>query len=121
VELAKLAQELGLEITVAHLPPGTSKWNQIEHRLFSQISMNWRGRPLTSHEVIIETIRATTTKTGLTVRAALDTGTYPKGIKISDAEMTALEERSIRRNEFHGEWNYTLLPEPRTTLPAQPK
>jgi hypothetical protein len=120
-ELAKLAQEPGLEITVAHLPPGTSRWNQIEHRLFSQLSMNWRGRPLTSHEVIVETISATTAKTGLKVRAALDTGTCPKGIKISDEEMKTLEERSIRRNEFHGEWNYTLLPAPRTTHPTQPK
>jgi len=105
---------------VSHLPPGTSKWNRIEHRLFAQISMNWRGRPLTSHEVIIETISATTTKTGLTVRAELDTGTYEKGIKISDKEMNELEQRSIRRDAFHGEWNYTLLPVLRTTHPASP-
>ncbi len=83
--------------------------------------MNWRGRPLTSHEVIVQTISATTTRTGLKVRAMLDTGTYPKGIKISDEETKDLEERSIRRNEFHGEWNYTLLPAPRTTHPTQPK
>ena len=108
VELARLAQELGLEISVSHFPPGTSKWNRIEHRLFAQISMNWRGRPLTSHEVIVETIAATTTKTGLTVQAALDTGIYQKGIKISDKEMKALEQHSIRRHDFHGEWNLCL-------------
>ncbi len=117
VELARLAAELDLEISVSHLPPGTSKWNRIEHRLFAQISMNWRGRPLTSHEVIIETISATTTKTGLKVRAELDTGTYEKGIKISDGEMKELEQRSIRRDAFHGEWNYALLPAPATTHP----
>lgn len=107
-ELATLAAETGLEITVLHLPPGTSKWNRIEHRLFSHISMNWRGRPLTSHEVIIETIAATTTKTGLTVRAVLDTGTYPKGIKISDRDMKAFEADHLTRHDFHGDWNYTL-------------
>ena len=117
-ELAKLAEELGIEITVSHLPPGTSKWNRIEHRLFSQISMNWRGRPLTSHEVIVQTIAATTTRSGLTVQASLDTGTYPKGITITDKEMKELEQRSIRRHDYHGEWNYTLLPAPRPTHPA---
>jgi hypothetical protein len=121
VELVKLADELGLEISVAHLPPGTSKWNRIEHRLFAQISMNWRGRPLTSHQVIIETIAATTTRTGLTVHAALDTGTYDKGIKISDKEMRALEQRSIRRDAYHGEWNYTLVPTSPTPRPKRPK
>ncbi len=120
-ELARLATELDLEINVSHLPPGTSKWNQIEHRLFAQISMNWRGRPLTSHEVIIETISATTTKTGLTVRAELDTGTYEKGITISDKQMKELERHSIRRDTFHGEWNYALLPAPHTTHPTPPK
>jgi hypothetical protein len=119
-ELARLATELGLEISVSHLPPGTSKWNRIEHRLFAQISMNWRGRPLTSHEVIIETISATTTTTGLTVRAELDTGTYEKGIKISDKEMKEPGQHSIRRDAFHGEWNYALLPAPRTTRPTSP-
>ena len=84
-----------------HLPPGTSKWNRIEHRLFSHISMNWRGRPLTSHEVIIETIAATSTKTGLTVRAVLDTGTYPTGIKISDKDMKAFEAEAGHRH-FQG-------------------
>jgi hypothetical protein len=121
VELARLAQELGLEISVSHFPPGTSKWNRIEHRLFAQISINWRGRPLTSHQVIVETIAATTTKTGLTVQAALDTGTCEKGIKISDKEMKLLEQRSIRRHGFHGEWNYTLLPAPQPTHPTTPK
>lgn len=118
VELAKLADELNLEISVSHLPPGTSKWNKIEHRLFSQISMNWRGRPLTSHEVIVETIAATTTQTGLKVEAALDTDTYEKGIKISDKEMRALEKRSIRRDEFHPDWNYALVP---AAPPTHPK
>ena len=113
-ELASLADETGLQITVCHLPPGTSKWNKIEHRLFSHISMNWRGRPLTSHEVIIETIAATTARTGLTVQAQLDTTGYPKGIKISDRQMKELEnERRLRRHEFHGEWNYTLVPSAR--------
>ena len=121
MELARLAEELGLQISVCHFPPGTSKWNRIEHRLFAQISMNWRGRPLTSHEVIVETIAATTTRTGLTVQAALDTGTYEKGIKISDKQMKALELRSIRRHTFHGEWNYTLLPAPQPTHPTSQK
>jgi hypothetical protein len=117
VELAKLANELDIEIHVCHLPPGTSKWNKIEHRLFSQISTNWRGRPLTSHEVIVETIAATTTRTGLKVKAELDTGTYETGIKISDREMRALEARSLKREDFHGDWNYALLPDPPTTRP----
>jgi hypothetical protein len=106
-ELAALATETGLAISVCHLPPGTSKWNKIEHRLFSQITMNWRGRPLTSHETILNLIGSTTTATGLTVTATLDTGSYPLGIKISDREMAALP---ITRDEFHGDWNYTLCP-----------
>src|SRR6266436_3179740 len=106
--LAALAAATGLEITVCHFPPGTSKWNRIEHRLFSAISMNWRGRPLTSHQVIVETIAATTTRTGLTVRAQIDTGSYPAGVKISDQEMAALH---ISRHGFHGDWNYTLHPD----------
>jgi len=110
VELAKLATATGLEITVCHLPPGTSKWNKIEHRLFSHISMNWRGRPLTSHEVIVQTIAATSTRTGLTVSADLDTTNYPSGIKISDREMTDLDHQGLHRHDFHGEWNYTLTP-----------
>jgi transposase len=109
-ELAALATETGLQITVCHFPPGTSKWNKIEHRLFSHISMNWRGRPLTSHEVIVQTIAATTTRTGLTVAAELDPGEYPKGIKISDRQMKDLEQRELRRHQFHGEWNYDLIP-----------
>ena len=106
-ELAELADQTGLAITVCHLPPGTSKWNKIEHRLFSHISMNWRGRPQTSHQVIVDLIAATTTRTGLTVTAAPDTSTYPTGIKITDQQMAALP---ITRHEFHGEWNYTLQP-----------
>jgi len=113
-ELQKLANELGLDITVSHLPPGTSKWNKIEHRLFSFISQNWRAQPLVSYRVIpgssprTELISATTTKTGLTVRCQLDTGQYPKGIVVSDAEMAAI---NIKRAEFHGEWNYTISPD----------
>ena len=106
-ELAALAARAGLDITVCHFPPGTSKWNKIEHRLFSAISMNWRGRPLTSHEVIVQTIAATTTRTGLTVRAELDTGLYPTGVKVSDQQMAALP---ITRHDFHDNWNYTLHP-----------
>ena len=95
--LAAFAAEAGLDITVVHLPPGTSKWNRIEHRLFSAITMNWRGRPLISREVIIETISAVTTRTGLTVKAVLDTGIYPKGINIPDKDMKAFEARHLRR------------------------
>lgn len=119
-ELAALACQTGLAITVCHFPPGTSKWNAIEHRLFSQISMNWRGRPLTSHEVVLNTIAATTTRTGLTVHSELDTGTYPTGTTISDQQMTSLP---ITRHDWHGEWNYTLRPEqpaPATPQPAPP-
>ena len=110
-KLAHLADETGLDITVCHLPPGTSKWNKIEHRLFAHISMNWRGRPLESHEVIVNTIAATTTRTGLTVHAELDTRNYPNGIKITDQQMEGLERRALRRHDFHGEWNYTLVPQ----------
>jgi hypothetical protein len=113
-ELATLATETGLTITVCHLPPGTSKWNKIEHRLFSHISMNWRGRPLTSHQVIVNTIAATRTRTGLTVHAELDHTSYPTGVKIPDQQMKALEEDgTLTRHDFHPEWNYTL--NPRTT------
>lgn len=105
--LAALADETGLSITVCHFPPGTSKWNGIEHRLFSAITMNWRGRPLTSHEVIVNSIAATTTKTGLRVHAELDTGLYPTGVQVSDTEMDAV---SIIGHGFHGEWNYTIGP-----------
>ncbi|MET9888578.1 ISAzo13 family transposase [Streptomyces sp. NPDC006430] len=115
LELARLAAETGLTITVCHLPPGTSKWNKIEHRLFSHITMNWRGRPLTSHEVIVNSIAATTTRTGLRVSAALDTNTYPTGVKIGDAEMAALP---LTRHAFHGDWNYALHPQPCPAIPA---
>ena len=107
LELQKLADELGLSITVCHLPPGTSKWNKIEHRLFSLITGNWRGKPLVSHQVIVQLIAATTTKTGLKVRCELDQNTYPAGIKVSDAEMEAV---NLTRHDFHGEWNYTVSP-----------
>ena len=110
-ELAALADQTGLTITVCHLPPGTSKWNKIEHRLFSHISMNWRGRPLTSHEVILNTIAATRTWTGLSVHAELDTALYPTGVKIPHEQMTALEDNgTLHRHDWHGEWNYTLNP-----------
>jgi hypothetical protein len=107
LELQKLADELGAPITVCHLPPGTSKWNKIEHRLFSFITGNWRGKPLVSHQVIVQLIAATTTKTGLKVRCELDQNTYPAGIKVSDAEMDAV---NLTRHDFHGEWNYTVSP-----------
>ena len=105
VELGKLAAETGLQVTVCHFPPGTSKWNRIEHRLFSQISMNWRGRPLVSHEVVVDLIGATTTRTGLRVRAELDRGAYPTGVKVRDAELSAVP---LIRHDWHGEWNYTI-------------
>lgn len=119
-ELAAFATEAGLDITVCHLPPGTSKWNKIEHRLFSAISRNWRGRPLESHEVVIETLRATTTSTGLTVNAVLDTTTYERGIKITDKQIAALEATQLRRHEFHGDWNYTLTADHTATRPPEP-
>lgn len=114
-ELAALARETGLEITVCHMPPGTSKWNKIEHRLFSHISMNWRGRPLTSHDVIVNSINATTTHTGLTVHAELDPGTYDTGIKVSDTDIDSLP---MHRHRFHGDWNYTLHPQHHDTAGA---
>jgi len=107
VELQNLANELGIPIRVSHFPPGTSKWNKIEHRLFSYISMNWRGKPLISHETIVNLIAATTTRKGLKVKAELDSGLYPKGIKVTDEE---LETIHIFREDFHGEWNYSILP-----------
>jgi len=107
VELQKLADETGLRIAVGHLPPGTSKWNKIEHRLFSFISQNWRGKPLISHEVIVNLIAGTTTETGLTVHSELDTDTYPPGVKVSDREVAEID---LRRDKFHGDWNYTLHP-----------
>jgi Rhodopirellula transposase DDE domain len=107
-ELAALAVETGLEITVCHFPPGTSKWNKVEHRLFSHITMNWRGRPLASHEVIVQAIAATTTRTGLRVHAELDTSAYDTGVKVSDRQMDALP---LDRHDWHGDWNYTLRPQ----------
>jgi hypothetical protein len=120
--LAGLARETGLEITCCHFPPGTSKWNKIEHRLFSHITMNWRGRPLASHEIIVNSIAATVTRAGLAVHAELDTGTYPAGVTVTRAEMDALPAVS---HYWHGEWNYTLLPAPpgppaTPALPAAP-
>ena len=109
LELQKLADETRLEISVCHFPPGTSKWNKIEHRLFSFITKNWRGKPLVSHEVIVNLIAATTTKTGLHVQSQLDTGKYPKGTKVSKRDFEAIQ---LRRDSFHGEWNYTILPRP---------
>jgi len=106
-ELQRLANELGLDIVVHHLPPGTSKWNKIEHRLFSFITMNWKAQPLISYRVIVDLISATTTKTGLTVRCELDTNAYPKGIVVSDREIADI---NITRDAFHREWNYTICP-----------
>jgi hypothetical protein len=105
VELAKLAERTGLAITVCHFPPGTSKWNRVEHRLWSNVSMNWRGRPLTSHEVVVNLIGATKTRKGLKVRAELDRRSYPTGTKIADNELAAVD---LKPHKFHGEWNYTI-------------
>jgi hypothetical protein len=107
VELQKLSDELSMEISVSHFPPGTSKWNKIEHKLFSFISQNWRGKPLTSHQVVVSLIANTKTKTGLEVQCQLDDGCYEKGIKISDQQMKTL---NLARDSFHGEWNYTIAP-----------
>jgi len=106
-ELEILADELGMEISVCHFPPGTSKWNKIEHRLFSYITMNWRARPLTSIQVVVDLIAATKTTKGLKVKAKLDDNIYEKGIVITDKE---LEKINIVRSEFHGEWNYNITP-----------
>ena len=116
--LADLARETGLEITCCHFPPGTSKWNKIEHRLFSRITMNWRGRPLASHDIIVNSIAAATTATGLRVHAELDTGAYPAGIKVSDAQMDALP---LVTHYWHGEWNYTLIPAPPAAAAPAPQ
>jgi hypothetical protein len=107
VELAKLAAAIGLVITICHMPPGTSKWNKIEHRLFSFISMNWRGKPLTTYRTVVELIAATTTRTGLRVQADLDQGSYPIGVKISDAQ---LREVPLQPHDWHPDWNYSILP-----------
>ena len=106
-ELQRLVDEIQLAVSVCHFPPGTSKWNKIEHRMFSYITKNWRGRPLTSHEVIVNLISNTTTEAGLRIQAAMDPGKYPTGIKVSDEEMAALR---LEKNDFHGEWNYAIRP-----------
>ena len=108
LELQKLADETQLRIAVCHFPPGTSKWNKIEHRLFSFISKNWRGKPLTSLQVIVSLIAATTTATGLKVHSELDTASYLPGIKVSDKEVS---EINLRRDKFHGDWNYEIHPQ----------
>lgn len=107
VALQRLANETGLRITVGHFPPGTSKWNKIEHRMFSHISMNWRGKPLVSHEVIVNLIASTTTRTGLKIEAEMDHNLYPKDLRVTDEE---LEKINMQKADFHGEWNYTILP-----------
>ncbi len=105
VALQTLANKTGLLISVCHFPPGTSKWNKIEHRMFCHISMNWRGKPLAIHEVIVNLIGNTTTETGLAITAELDTGIYPKGVKVSDEEMGSI---NLTKAAFHGEWNYSI-------------
>jgi hypothetical protein len=105
IELQKLADELKLPITVCHLPPGTSKWNKLEHRLFSFITVNWRGKPLRSYRTIVQLIAATTTQAGLKVRAELDENKYPKGLKVSDAQLATVK---LSPHAFHGDWNYTI-------------
>jgi transposase len=106
-ELQKLANQQKLKVTVCHFPPGTSKWNKVEHRLFSFVSMNWRGRPLTDYQTIVNLIASTTTKTGLTVKVRLDTNRYQRGIKVSGEELSKI---ALKPHEFHGEWNYTIRP-----------
>ncbi len=107
IELAQFAADTSLHVSVCHLPPGTSKWNKIEHRLFSQITLNWRGRPLRTHQIIVNLISNTTTATGLTVHCVLDTGQYPTGLKYTKKDVHALP---LTRHDFHGDWNYTLTP-----------
>jgi len=116
VELQRLAPEIGIDIAVHHLPPGTSKWNKIEHRLFSFITMNWKAMPLVSYRVIVDLIAATTTKTGLTVKCELDSAHYPKGIAVSREQMDTL---NITRDAFHGDWNYTIHPAETNTEPVE--
>ena len=113
--LAALAARSGLVITVCHFPPGTSKWNKVEHRLFSAITSNWRGQPLVSHEVMVNLIAGTTTRTGLTVHAERDTGYYPTGVKITKAELSAVP---LTGHSFHAEWNYTIGPGPKNPKPV---
>jgi hypothetical protein len=110
VELQRLADETGLRVSVCHLPPGTSKWNKIEHRLFSYVSQNWRGKPLISYEVIVNLIAATRTESGLGVHSEVDTKTYPAGVKVPDNEMAQV---ALRPDKFHGDWNYTIIPRAR--------
>ena len=105
LHLQRLSDQLNLQVTVCHYPPGTSKWNKIEHRLFSFVSMNWKGRPLVSYEAVVNLIGHTTTKTGLKVKAVLDTNEYETGVKVADREMKVLR---LKRHSFHGDWNYTL-------------
>jgi hypothetical protein len=112
LELQKLADETGLQMIVCHLPPGTSKWNKIEHRLFSFITQNWRGKPLVSHEIIVNLIAATTTTNGLRVTSQLDSNPYPAGTKVTDSQMRML---NLHRHGFHGDWNYTIRPGPPVT------
>ena len=107
VELQRLASETGLAVTVCHFPPGTSKWNKIEHRMFCHITQNWRGQPLQSLETVVNLIGHTTTRTGLAIQAAADTGSYPTGIKVSAEELAAVQ---LQRDDFHGDWNYTIRP-----------
>jgi hypothetical protein len=114
-ELQRFADASGLELRVCHLPPGTSKWNKIEHRLFSYITQNWRGKPLVSYEVIVNLIAATTTTSGLTVTCTLDRGTYPTGRKVSDEELARIH---LERDAFHGEWNYRIRPTARISEPV---
>ena len=109
IALQELADKTGLKISVCHFPPGTSKWNKIEHRMFCHITQNWRGRPLVSHEVMVNLIGNTKTSKGLTINADLDTNSYPTGIKVSDSE---LAEVNLKRSKFHGDWNYQIFPQP---------
>jgi Rhodopirellula transposase DDE domain len=118
--LAELARETGLDITACHFPPGTSKWNKIEHRLFCQVTLAWRGRPLTSYDVIISTIGAVTTQAGLTCAAILDENRYPTGLGVTDQEMRAIEDTCLTRHDWHGDWNYTLLAAPRPAPEPEP-
>ena len=106
LELQRLADEIGMNISACHFPPGTSKWNKIEHLMFRHISRNWHGRPLVSRQVVVELIAATTTRSGLKIRSKIDDGQYPLGVKVSDEQM---EELNIRHRGFHGQWNYTLI------------
>lgn len=117
-ELAKLAAETGLVITVCHYPPGTSKWNKVEHRMFSFVTGNWRGKPLTSYQVIVELAAGTTTETGLRILAEWDQGYYPTGTEVTDAQMVALP---LHRHEWHGEWNYDFTPPKQRKAAQAPK